>query len=147
MGTVRNMTRTIPDYTCNRFTPACRVYGYDHTSIRMRIPEGLGPNVELRVGVISPTSTTPLVTEVPVVYNYATPSITNVAPNPLNSAGGEVTLYGDNFGLTTQNTYSPPPVVRINGEGCVRSACGVCCVLVSFFSLPRVGVAVVGPAF
>jgi hypothetical protein len=117
-------TRHIPSLNCTTESTDCRVVSYTHTVIHLTMPPGLGPDVEVRVFVQSVTNI--VASLVPVVYAYGRPAITTVSPNPLDSRGGEVSIFGDNFGQLGL-VGMIPPVVHINGMGSWGVTCIVFC--------------------
>ena len=107
------------------------------------MPRGLGPNVELKVAIVSVTGTAE---SAPILYNYTTPSIVTVSPNPFDASGGQkLAIYGYNLGLVG---LGPKPVVHLNGASTLALllsqsvlVCHVCCVrfvcdAVAWFAVP-----------
>jgi hypothetical protein len=82
------------------------------------MPRGLGPNVELKVAIVSVTGTAE---SAPILYNYSTPSIVTVSPNPFDASGGQkLAIYGYNLGLVG---LGPKPVVHLNGASAHALSC------------------------
>lgn len=115
-GNHSDLLRTLPMWLCTTQASngaECHISVHEHTRIVLNMPSGLGPFAELRVAIATLTTTAE---SPPAVFNYSTPLITAVTPNPLNARGGElVTISGDNLGVVG---VGPRPVIHLNGGWC-----------------------------
>jgi hypothetical protein len=112
-GNHSDLLRTLPMWVCTTQASngaECQISVHEHTRIVLNMPSGLGPFAELRVSVVTLTTTAE---SLPAVFNYSAPLITAVTPNPLNARGGElVTISGDNLGVVG---VGPRPLIHLNG--------------------------------
>ena len=121
-GDNATFVRSLPSVNCTTETTLCSVVSYTHSEVRMHLPAGLGPAVEVFVYVLSTTSAA--VSVAPATFDYQPPSITSIQPNPLDVRGGVLSIYGENFGSLGSSAASVPnPLVRVNGTPfvCCRS--------------------------
>jgi hypothetical protein len=111
--------RELPPFVCTSqvlLSSECRISLHSHNRAVVSIPRGLGPFVELKVAIVSPTGEAQ---SAPILFNYSRPVITAVSPNPFDARGGmRLSIYGDNLGLVG---LGPRPVVHLNGRLCNNS--------------------------
>jgi hypothetical protein len=106
----------------------CTVVSQSHTVIEVVFPGGMGLGVQLQlsVGTSANNGSVQLASSAPILFNYATPTITEVLPNIANAHGARMRLFGDNFGFVSLERLAvggvlPSPVVHLNGRPCTQA--------------------------